>query len=612
MLYYNNVKNIYMDGKVMRVLSSIFLLLASTNVIAETTMIAPMIHGIQFCESAMSRKFKNIIDAVSYCKSINESSASLIEKKLLMFGPQQSKDKKFEIGYVLTLPLLSFVDMESDGNFRINKENINFQLKLLKDSKLPVVIYFFANHFGAGQNFEIEELISKKDNKSLMQLSDGSVPMDDYFASKIYPWTINSNNSLITKVRKAALTEVLTQICEMSDKDKSKIRAVTTLGEIHYTFPNFFNGMGYKDNIQLTDYSEDSITKFRKYLIDKYKTINILNEKFGSNFNSFDEITPPSKNIMKDHLNNFFEHLNYESSGTLTIYGWANINRDKSSKIKIYVDGQEIGEAETGLNRMDVYEAIPALGRSDVGYRYYLDFRNMSHGIHSVDIVYEKKSHSTLLKHLDVSVMDRQQSTPKPMGKKVLFPDESDIQFWNDYPESLIAVYYNPLSEEFYSFRKSEVANEIIDYTRMIASSCIGKEKVFSHQIAPMLNGDWSEEKLAVGDSLKVNDYYNIGFNTYGSAFYSKYTFDWLKKSKITKYGLPEVHPMVENTEIIKKAILNHHDNGAFFIVPYYVDILPNSFKEDINHAKFKIEKDNKGYHSNAYFKAINDIMRNN
>ena len=163
-----------MDKKVMRVLSSIFLLLASTNAIAETTMIAPMINGIQFCESAMSRGFKSTIEAASYCKSINESSASLIEKKLLMFGPQQSKDKKFEIGYVLTLPLLSFVDMESDGNFRINKENINFQLKLLKDSKLPAVIYLFSNHFGATQNFEVEELISKKDSKSLMHLSDGS------------------------------------------------------------------------------------------------------------------------------------------------------------------------------------------------------------------------------------------------------------------------------------------------------------------------------------------------------------------------------------------------------------------------------------------------------
>ena len=68
-----------MDKKVMRVLSSIFLLLASTNVIAETTMIAPMINGIRFCESAMSRGFKSTIEAASYCKSINESSASLIE-----------------------------------------------------------------------------------------------------------------------------------------------------------------------------------------------------------------------------------------------------------------------------------------------------------------------------------------------------------------------------------------------------------------------------------------------------------------------------------------------------------------------------------------------------
>ncbi|MWP62877.1 beta-galactosidase [Gilliamella sp. Pas-s25] len=596
----------------MKLISAFILFLLPTSAIAGNTLIAPMINGLGVCESAINKGISDSNEALSYCESINETSASLIEKKLSLFGNQKSIDGKFQVGYVLSFPLLSYVDMKPNGDFKINKKNISYRLKLLKDSKLPVVLYFFSNHFSVSQNSHIEDMIAKLDSRSLMKLSDGTVPVDKYFASRIYPWSINSNQSLIDKVRKSTLTEILTQICEMSSSDKNKIWSVTTLGEVHYTFPNFFSGMGYKEKMKLTDYSMDSVERFRVYLIDKYKTINKLNDKLNSNFNSFDEIIPPSKDIMSDHLNNFFEHLNYESSGKLTLYGWADLGKNKSSKIKIYVDGTDVGYAEIGLNRMDVYQAIPTLETSDVGYRYYLDFRNMSHGIHSVDIVHEDSGELTLLKHLDISVMDRQQNTPKPVGKPVQFPVENKIRFWHDYPESLIAVYYNPLSEEFYNFRKNEVASEIYDYADIIRSSCIGKEKVFSHQIAPVLNGDWNEEKLAVEDSLKINDHYNIGFNAYGSSFYSDYTFDWLKKSKIDRYGIPEAHPMVNNAGIIKKAFLRHHDNGAVFVVPYYIDITPDSFEEDRNHAKFKIELDNKEYNSDVYFNAIYQIMNDN
>ncbi|MCX8729352.1 beta-galactosidase [Gilliamella sp. B2969] len=579
---------------------------------AQETLIAPMLGGAAVCESAIKKGITNAYDAQSYCKSINETPASLIEKKLSAFGPKKSSDGKFEIGYVLTLPLLSFVDMKENGEFTINKKNISYQLKTMKDSKLPVVIYLFSNHFSVSKGAETEDKIANLDRKNLMQLSNGNIPIDDYFASKTYPWAINASDSLIDKIRQASLKEILTQICNMDNSNKNKIRAMTVLGEVHFTFPNFFDGMGYKEKIQLTDYSPDSVKRFRNYLVEKYKKIENLNNKFGSQFESFEDINPPSKDITTDHLNNFFEHLNYESSGKLAIYGWAEGTSNRPAKIKIFVDGVDAGYADTGLNRMDVYQALPSLGTSAVGYRYYLDFRNMSHGIHSVDIVHENSDKLTLMKHLDISVMDRQQSTPKPVGKAVEFPIEEKIRFWNDYPESLIAVYYNPLSEEFFNFREKEVTKEISKYSDIVSSSCIGKDKVFSHQIAPVFNGDWNEEKIAAADSLKKNSHYNLGFNTYGSAFYGDYTFQWLKKSEIKKYGLPEAHPMLEDESVIKKAILRHHNNGAVFMVPYYVELAPNTFEKDQNHAKFEIKDDNKQYGSSQYFRAIRDVMNAN
>ncbi|MFQ1017141.1 hypothetical protein [Gilliamella sp. BG7] len=52
-----------------------------------------------------------------------------------------------------------------------------------------------------------------------------------------------------------------------------------------------------------------------------------------------------------------------------------------------------------------------------------------------------------------------------------------------------------------------------------------------------------------------------------------------------------------------------HHDNGAEFVAPYYVDINPDLFEEDKNHAKFKIKIDNKEYNSDVYFNAIYKVM---
>ncbi|MFV1151996.1 hypothetical protein QMK98_29540, partial [Klebsiella pneumoniae] len=126
----------------------------------------------------------------------------------------------------------------------------------------------------------------------------------------------------------------------------------------------------------------------------------------------------------------------------------------------------------------------------------------MSKGIHVVDVVHDDNGKLTLMKSIDVPVIDRQQTKPVRVGEGIKLPEEKSMKFWNDYPETLQPVYYNPLSEEFYNFRKKEVAREIQKYADIVSSSCIGRDRTFSHQIAPMFNADWNEEKIAVEDSL--------------------------------------------------------------------------------------------------------------
>ena len=578
-------------------------------VFASDTLISPMVGGLDICQSAIIKGITNSYDAEKYCRSINETSSSLLEKKLFEFGNKKSPSDKFQIGYTLGFPILSYVDMKSDGSFTINKDKIKFRIKLLKDTNRDAVVYLFSNHFSVTNHAETEEKIADIDKSSLMQLSDGKSPIDGYFSSKTYPWAINSDGTLIDKVRKATIKEILAQLCSMDETDKKKIRAVTVLGEVHYSYPDFFNGMGYKGIMQLTDYSPDSVAKFQEYLQSKYHNIEELNKYFNSDFPSFKDIYPPAKNINTDKLTNFFQHIDYASSGELAIYGWAAGKDGSPVKVKVFIDGTDAGYAEYGLNRLDVYQSMPSIRRASVGYRYYLDIKKLSHGIHTVDIVHDDNGKYTLMKHLEVPVMDRTQSAPETVGKAVTFPQEKDILFWNDYPESLKPVYYNPLSEEFYKFRKMNVTKEITEYANIVSSSCITKNRTFSHQIAPMFNGDWNQEKTAVSDSLKKNDAYYIGFNTYGAAFYGDVTFKWLKDSGITRYGIPEAHPMVESQKIISEALEKHHEMGAVFISPYYIELKPENFGDDKEHGKFKIAPNNTQYYSSATYNAIKEAM---
>ncbi|RXY49391.1 hypothetical protein DD582_33245, partial [Klebsiella pneumoniae] len=106
------------------------------------------------------------------------------------FGPKKSKDGKFQIGYMLSFPLLSYVKMHNAGSFELDKGIIHYRLKFLQDIKRQVVIYLFSYHFSVSEGAKTEELITKIDGKNMMKLSNVIVPVDNYFSSQTYPWVI--------------------------------------------------------------------------------------------------------------------------------------------------------------------------------------------------------------------------------------------------------------------------------------------------------------------------------------------------------------------------------------------------------------------------------------
>ncbi|MDP5292526.1 beta-galactosidase [Oceanimonas sp. CHS3-5] len=568
-----------------------------------------MVDGLDVCPSALKKEMSSQSSAAEYCFKVGETSAGILKEKLNEFGPKISPSGSFSIGYTLPFPLLSYVDFDESGSFSIDEAKVAHRLKLLKETDRDVVLYLFYNHFSTSYNAVVESEVARLDPDGLMQLADGSIPIDGYFSNKTYPWVINDPDALINKIRVAAIDEVMNQLCDMNQADIDKVRALTVLGELHHIYPDFFNGMSFRSDFLTTDYSPATVARFQQYLQDEYGSIQRLNEVFDAVFTEFEDIYPPSKNINSEPLESFFQHVDYSSSGILTLHGWAVRKDGKPVNIKIYVDGQFAGNAEYGLNRMDVYQAKLGSGHAAVGYRYLLDIKSLEAGVHTVDIVYNDNGRETLLKTLEVPVMGRSQATPKLVSDGLNLEQEKSLDYWHDYPKSMQPVFYNLLSLAFYEFRKKAVSEEVERYSRQAGSFCLEKSKVFSHQIAPVFNSDWSEEKLAVSDTFKKNEYYQLGFNAYGAAFYSDYTFSWLQEKGVELYGMPEVHAMLHDEEMILKALKRHNAEGAVFISPYYVEIKPGTFKEDEEHSKFKVESGNAAYHSDSFFRAVAAVM---
>ena len=87
-----------------------------------------------------------------------------------------------------------------------------------------------------------------------------------------------------------------------------------------------------------------------------------------------------------------FGYLDFPSpgqtlSGTFFIEGWSLDDDGPIDRVKIYLDGKYIGEAEYGIARPDVANVYPGREKSpDFGYSYPLDTTKFSNGPHTLTI----------------------------------------------------------------------------------------------------------------------------------------------------------------------------------------------------------------------------------
>ncbi|WP_213370249.1 Ig-like domain-containing protein [Mesobacillus boroniphilus] len=71
--------------------------------------------------------------------------------------------------------------------------------------------------------------------------------------------------------------------------------------------------------------------------------------------------------------------------GDLAVSGWF-LDGSGVAKIEVMVDGKVIGQAQYGLERLDVQKAHPAYKNPNSGFRYVLDTRKLTNGNHSLTV----------------------------------------------------------------------------------------------------------------------------------------------------------------------------------------------------------------------------------
>ncbi|MBU2717958.1 hypothetical protein HF563_00805, partial [Acidithiobacillus ferridurans] len=171
---------------------------------------------------------------------------------------------------------------------------------------------------------------------------------------------------------------------------------------------------------------------------------------------------------------------------------------------------------------------------------------------------------------------------------------DNNIASYLDSPDNLQSLFYNRLAQLWIIFR-SKVVREYYEYFSGIAiNGGINKDKLFCHQMLPEIYGGWNAELVSTEYSLKQNSSYNIGVTLYGGAAFGSAIRDFKKMYGWEKYSVGEMHPVVCLTSQMYLSMFeNHRCNGAVFVSPYYMSMLPGYITSGGGLDRFEINKDN-------------------
>ena len=511
------------------------------------------------------------------CVKEGGSAAALVATTLDPLGPTQSPNGRFELGYTLQFPLLRLLKSQGD-DWVVDQPLVDRLARALQDSDRPAIVYLFSTHFGVAA--PIEPVLAR-DVANLAVTPAGPLGPDRYYDIDVYPWTVARFDNGITRRREQAIDAVVAALCRLPTSARARIRGITLLGELHQLFPDFQSGMGFSGPYRVSDYSPASVEGFRRFLSGRFQSIEALNRALGADYPDFDAVTPPSKDIRRQPLGRYTEHIDAYAQGTLPVSGWVQLPPKPGSPgetgwVRIYRNGEPVGRTRVGLSRQDVVAAHPEFGSADVGWRIDLDFSSWPAGLHRIDAILEGTDGGMVhLATRRVAVMDRAQSPPAQQPERALpptVPAPGSLRFSVDSPADQADVYFNPLVPLWHRFRAEQVVAYLRHFEARLDGSCLSSVPLYTHQITPFTNPSWDASKFAVEASLEGAGRLRLGVSLYGETTYGLSFLDWFAASGRPLYGVTEFHPLRAVDAAEARPILDRHARAGARFVSFFLE----------------------------------------
>lgn len=166
------------------------------------------------------------------------------------------------------------------------------------------------------------------------------------------------------------------------------------------------------------------------------------------------------------------------AAGSVPIFGWADMAA--GDRIEVNLDGERLGEVRYLLSRMDVYDALPYLAGSDVGFHYELEYKHLDPSAHVIHVVVRRADGQCfLLGRRTMRIPGRTAVAGRGHPNFDHLPPMAGAGLTGclDHPADGQLLLYNPFAAEWQRFQELQVSNLLAHFTRIAVESGLGSNQ---------------------------------------------------------------------------------------------------------------------------------------
>lgn len=509
-------------------------------------------------------------------------SAELLEKHGLTLGAfvqnfldslQANPSPDFPLGYMVSVNVYELFNRNDAGEWYFDTGRMAFFTELFRAVGRPVVVNLRANHFVGDDPRMVAELTSYE--SSFAHLTDGAPVKVDYYMNPVFAPNFSLDESLpLNRYRFGGFREAAKLLAEFDRENPGLLHAVTLAGEIHHFLPELADprAAGQFEGARMTDYSPYSIRDFVTWLKTRHASIEAMNQRLGTSFAHWEDVEAPRHDLRSGQELPAWSHMDSYANGLLPVFGW--MRPEAGGVLRVYIDGEPVAVAEYGLSRLDVYDAVPELAESDVGFRVDVDYRKLSPGPHILHVIWEKPNGERLrVGDRRLSVAGVPTAAPAINVQHLNRLPECGGMGWLDHPAHDLLLRFNPFAAEWQEFREYQVETLLGRFAELAVEAGIPQEKLFSHQIMPQFEGSWNRVAFAAPPKQCAGSRFGPGINLYGGSAVYRGMAQYLQGRS---YGVPELHPRMGKSisrEVFLKTLEYHRGLGASFLCPYFMGL---------------------------------------